>query len=264
MCAAVVVLLIGSFPLACAQPREVILASTTSTLDSGLFDVLLPAFEEQHDGVKVKVIAVGSGEAIALGRHGDADVLLVHSPPDELAFMAAGFGERRLPVMANDFVLAGPPEDPAQIRGERDVTAALRRLAAAGAAFVSRGDSSGTHRRELVLWNEAGVTTDTRSDVGQGMGEALMIASERGAYLLTDRGTFLALSPNLQLEILVQGDPRLINPYSVITVRGARNSRDANLFADWLVSPAAAALIRDFGSDRFGQPLFFPAVDSSD
>ncbi|HEX6306954.1 MAG TPA: substrate-binding domain-containing protein [Longimicrobiales bacterium] len=249
--------------LACAQPREVILASTTSTLDSGLFDVLLPAFERQHESVSIKVIAVGSGEAIALGRRGDADVLLVHSPPDEEAFMAAGHGARRLPVMANDFVIAGPPEDPAGIRGERDVTVALRRIAAAGAPFVSRGDSSGTHRKELLLWAAAGESGAAHSDVGQGMGEALMIASERGAYILSDRGTFLALSPNLRLEVLVQGDARLMNPYSVITVRGARNARDADLFAEWLVSRTAAELIRDFGRDRFGQALFHPAADTS-
>lgn len=224
--------------------------------------MLLPAFEDAHEGVSVKVIAVGSGEALALGRRRDADILLVHSPADEIAFMESGYGERRLPVMANDFIIAGPPEDPVGVRGLEDATEALRRIAAARAQWISRGDSSGTHRKELRLWQDAGVSPTVHTDVGQGMGEALTIASERDGYLLSDRGTYLALSPNLHLDVLVEGDARLLNPYSVITVRGARNARDADLLADWLVSDAAAALIRDFGSDRFGQPLFIPAVDT--
>jgi tungstate transport system substrate-binding protein len=246
---------------ACDQPHELILASTTSTVDSGLLDVLIPAFERERDDIRIKVIAVGSGEAMTLGRRGDADILLVHSPADEEAFMAAGHGERRLPVMANDFVIAGPPEDPAGVRDEPGVVAALRQIAARGASFISRGDNSGTHRKELALWAQAGTLPRTRSEVGQGMGEALTIASERGAYILSDRGTYLALSSNLRLEVLVQGDAPLANPYSVITVRGSRNGQDANAFADWIVSADAARLIRTFGVDRFGQPLFFPAAD---
>ncbi|HSK18011.1 MAG TPA: substrate-binding domain-containing protein [Longimicrobiales bacterium] len=253
-------LLCLAFAGACDQPEELILASTTSTVDSGLLDELIPAFERAHGDVRVKVIAVGSGEAMALGRRRDADVLLVHSPADEEAFMAAGHGLRRLPVMANDYVIAGPPSDPAGVRGMASAVAALRRLAASNAAFVSRGDSSGTHRKELELWAATGTEPQTRMEVGQGMGEALTIASERGVYILTDRGTYLALSDNLRLEVLVEGDDLLRNPYSVITVSGSRHPESADAFADWLVSRDAAEMIRMFGVDRFGQPLFFPAV----
>lgn len=248
---------------ACEQPEELILASTTSTVDSGLLDVLIPAFERAHGDVRIKVIAVGSGEAMALGRRRDADVLLVHSPSDEAAFMAAGHGLRRLPVMANDYVIAGPPSDPAGVRGAASAVEALQRLATSDAAFVSRGDSSGTHRKELALWAAAGVEPRARMEVGQGMGEALTIASERGVYILTDRGTWLALSENLRLEVLVQGDDLLKNPYSVITVSGSRHAAAADAFADWLISRDAAEMIRLFGVDRFGQPLFFPAEDTA-
>jgi tungstate transport system substrate-binding protein len=244
----------------CGQPRELILASTTSTVDSGLLDVLIPAFERTHEDVRIKVIGVGSGEAMALGRRGDADILLVHSPAEEEAFMAAGHGRRREPVMANDFVIAGPPDDPARIRGEPSVIEALRRIAAQDAPFISRGDGSGTHRKEQGLWEAAGASPASRSEVGQGMGEALTIASERGAYVLSDRGTYLALSDYLRLEVLSEGDPLLSNPYTVITVADSRNAVNADAFADWLTSPEAAELIGAFGVERFGQPLFFPAT----
>lgn len=246
---------------ACDQPNELILASTTSTVDSGLLDVLIPAFEHKHGDIRIKVIAVGSGEALALGRRGDADILLVHSPAEEEAFMMAGHGVRRVAVMSNDFVIAGPPEDPAGVRGEDSVIAALRKIAVHDAPFVSRGDSSGTHRKELELWAAVGTRPRSRSEVGQGMGEALTIASERGAYVLSDRGTYLALSGNLRLDVLVEGDARLANPYHVITVRGSRNVDDARAFAEWLTSPESGALIRTYGSDRFGQPLFLPAAN---
>lgn len=254
-------LLCATLITACAQPDELILASTTSTVDSGLLDVLVPAFERVHGNTRIKVIAVGSGEAMALGRRRDADILLVHSPAEEEAFMAAGHGVRRLPAMANDYVIAGPPEDPAGVRGERSVIAALRRIAARDAPFISRGDGSGTHRKELDLWAEAAILPAGRSEVGQGMGEALGIAAERGAYILTDRGTYLALSGNLRLDVVVEGDALLENPYSVISVRGSRNTAGAEDFADWLTSPDAARLIRNFGIDRFGEPLFFPATN---
>ncbi|MBR9988683.1 MAG: substrate-binding domain-containing protein [Gemmatimonadetes bacterium] len=243
----------------CARADELILASTTSTVDSGLLDELIPAFADDHASTRVKVIGVGSGEAMALGRRGDADILLVHSPVDEAAFMAAGHGGRRLPVMSNDYVIAGPPDDPAGIRGAGTAALALARIAARDAPFVSRGDSSGTHRKEMALWAAAGPRPRGYTEVGQGMGEALTIASERGAYILSDRGTYLALSHNLRLEVLVEGDPLLENPYSVITVRGARHAAAADTFADWLVSPRAAELIRAFGIERFGEPLFHPS-----
>ena len=253
-------LFLTALATACEKPHELILASTTSTVDSGLLDVLIPAFERDHDNTRVTVIAVGSGEAMALGRRGDADILLVHSPPDEEAFMAAGHGSRRMPVMANDFIVAGPPDDPAGVRGERDVSEALRRIAATGSPFISRGDNSGTHHKELELWRVAGVTHNGRTEVGQGMGESLTIASERGSYILSDRGTYLALSHNLHLDVLVEGGAHLANPYSIICVRDSRNTRDADLFADWIVSPAAVELVRSF--ERFGEQLFFPAADS--
>jgi tungstate transport system substrate-binding protein len=255
-----VLLLSATLPVACEQADEVILASTTSTVDSGLLDVLIPAFGEAHPGVIVKVVGVGSGEAMALGRRGDADILLVHSPADEEAFMAQGHGVRRLPLMSNRYVIAGPPEDPAGIRGMESAPAALARIALHNATFVSRGDSSGTHRKELTLRAEAGADPRGTSEVGQGMGEALAIASERGAYILSDRSTYTALSDGLRLEVLVEGDPLLDNPYSVITVRDARNADMADALADWLVSRRAAEIIGTFGSDRYGEPLFLPAA----
>lgn len=261
-CYALLLVLVATLTSACEQPREVILASTTSTVDSGLLDVLLPAFDRAQPGIRVKVVGVGSGEAIALGRRGDADVLLVHSPADEQAFMASGRGVRRLPLMTNDYVIAGPPEDPVDVRSAAGALDALERIAGSGVPFVSRGDSSGTHRRELTLWSEAGTAPQTLIEVGQGMGEALTIASERGAYILSDRSTFLALSENLHLDVLVEDPERLANPYSVITVRDARNADAADLLADWLVSEDAAELIRTYGVDRFGQPLFFPVPSS--
>lgn len=259
-----VLLFFAALMSACDQPHELILASTTSTIDSGLLDVLIPAFERRYGDIRIKVIAAGSGEAMALGTRGDADVLLVHSPAEEEAFMAGSHGVQRLPVMSNDFIIAGPPEDPAGVRGERSVIAALRRIAARDASFVSRGDSSGTHRKELELWAAAGAVARTRSEVGQGMGEALTIASERGSYVLSDRGTYLALSGNLRLDVLVEGDERLANPYHVITVRDTRNAEHARAFAEWLTSPEAGELIRTYGAEQFGRPLFFPAADAFD
>ncbi|MEX0907792.1 MAG: substrate-binding domain-containing protein [Gemmatimonadota bacterium] len=252
---------------ACAdRTEEIVLASTTSTEDSGLFDVLIPAFERAHAGSAVKVIAVGSGEALALGRNGDADVLLVHSPDDEAAFMRAGHGRRRLPVMHNVFIIAGPPADPVGVGSASDVNEAMRLLHTGRASFVSRGDSSGTYARELRLWRDAGLadaaaSSEHRIEVGQGMGQTLMIASERGAYTLTDRGTFVALRDALELDVVFEGDPALRNDYSVITVRDARHPELADVFAEWLTGAAGAAVIRTFGSDP-GEPLFVPARDT--
>jgi len=255
--------------LACATfcardvPRSLILATTTSLEDSGLFTALLPAFERAHPGVRVRLLAVGSGQALALGRSRDADVLLVHSPADEAAFLDAGHGELRWRVMENDFVVVGPPADPAGVRGGRDAVAALRRLAAQGATWVSRGDSSGTHRVEQHLLRAAGPTSGSGLhvlEVGQGMAETLVLASQREAYTLTDRGTFRSLRERLVLEVLVEGDPRLRNVYSVITVRGASNGPDAKAFADWLRSPDARLLIADFGRERHGGSLFTPSA----
>lgn len=246
--------------LSCAggSPPLIVIASTTSLEDSGLLAVLLPAFEAER-GIGTRLIAVGSGQALELGRRGDADVLLVHSPVDEVQFMANGHGDRRDSVMENDFVIVGPASDPAGLRGGRDGVAALRAVAGAGAEWVSRGDDSGTHRLELRLRDEAGpgAVEDLRiSDVGQGMAETLTIASERGAYVLTDRATLLTLGEVVALDVLVEGDERLRNVYSVIVTRRARDAALAEAFADWLLSPAAGGIIAAHGTDRHGTALF--------
>lgn len=243
--------------------QELVLASTTSTEDSGLFDVLVPAFEQAHPRLRVRVIAVGTGEALTLGRRKDADVLLVHAPAQEEAFMREGAGAIRRPVMSNDFVIAGPASDPAAAASASSGAEALRRIAVAMQPFVSRGDSSGTHLRELQLWRDSHGPPDAREpwymEVGQGMGDALRIASERAAYVLTDRASFLFLESSLQLRILFEGDTSLVNPYAVITVSGARNTTGARAFADWVVSDEARTLIGDYGTARFGRSLFVPA-----
>jgi tungstate transport system substrate-binding protein len=245
---------------------ELVLATTTSTDDSGLLAELLPAFEAAHAGVRVRLIAVGSGQALALGRRRDADVLLVHSPDDEAAFMNDGAGRSRAPVMYNDYVLAGPAHDPAGVRSAQSGVDAFRRIARQNAPFVSRGDDSGTHRRELALWREADIDLTRaafRAEVGQGMGEALAIAAERRAYVLSDRATFTALAGPLRLSLLHHGGATLQNPYSVITVAGAREPEAADAFAAWMTSPAAAAVIRGYGVERFGAPVFTPCGQSS-
>jgi tungstate transport system substrate-binding protein len=245
--------------------RELVLASTTSLYDSGLLDVVLPAFEATHVNIRVRLVAVGSGHALELGRRGDADVLLVHSPADELEFMRGGHGHSRLTVMRSDFIIVGPAADPAGVRGATDAADAMRRIAASGARFVSRGDDSGTHRREAELWSAAGLGgrdgdgRANRVEVGQGMGETLAIASERAAYTLSDRGTFGAMSGKLRLARLFHGGPALLNEYSVITVAGSRRAPDAATFAAWLTSEAAASVIAAFGADETGAPVFIPA-----
>lgn len=262
-----VLVLLAALPLSsgCGQREEaprrtLLLATTTSTQDSGLLDVLTADFE-RRTGYHVKALAVGSGEAIALGRRGEADVLLVHSPADEEKLVAEGRGAGRRAVMHNDFVLVGPAADPAGVRG-RAPGVALARIAAAGAPFVSRADASGTHRKEQALWHAAGATPrgPWYHEAGQGMGETLRIASERDGYTLTDRGTWLALRHGLALEILVEKDPVLFNPYSVIRVVPAAgrpvNEAGARIFADYLVAPETQALIGAFGRERFGEPLF--------
>jgi tungstate transport system substrate-binding protein len=260
----IVCALLALVSLSCANPSAsaIVLASTTSTEDSGLFGELLPAFERAHPQYKIRLVAVGSGEALAIGRRGDADVLLVHSPAAESTFMAQGFGDSRTSVMANQFVLAGSEKDPAQVRGMRDAAAALRRIARARAPFISRGDSSGTHVKELQLWNAAGIAARDAawySEVGQGMGETLRMASEREAYTLSDRGSYLALSSGLHLAVLVEGDDGLANPYSVIVVKAGKNSRGARAFAQWILGVEGQRVIGEFGRARFGAPLFTPA-----
>jgi tungstate transport system substrate-binding protein len=242
--------------------KSLILATTTSTQDSGLLDELLPAFT-RDSGWQVKTLAVGSGQAIELGRRGEADALLVHSPAVEEKFVAEGSaGPRRL-VMHNDFVLVGPRADSAKIRGTSSVEA-MKRIAAAQAVFISRGDESGTHAKEKDLWSKAAVTPGGSwyQSTGQGMGETLRVASEKAAYTLSDRATYLTQRGTLELEVLSEGDPGLLNVYHVIEMTkkaGKRVQTDgAKAFADWIVSPPAQRLIGAFGQAKFGQPLFTP------
>jgi tungstate transport system substrate-binding protein len=243
--------------------KSLTLATTTSVQDSGLLDVLLPLFRRQT-GIDVKAVAVGTGQALELGRRGDADVLLAHDPEGERKFMDEGFGALRHPVMYNDFVLVGPPADPAAVKGRPSAADAFTRVARAQSPFVSRADESGTHQKERAVWRRAGIEPqgDWYLRAGAGMGQVLRLASEKRAYALTDRGTFLALQKGLDLAVLHEGDPLLVNPYSVIVVSSAKHpharEKAAREFADFLLSPQGRKAIADFGKDRFGQPLFFP------
>ena len=241
------------------REREVILACTTSVEDSGLLDSLLPAYDEQHPGYNIKVIAVGSGEALALAERGDADIVISHSPAAEERFMEAGHGRERTAIMANDFVLVGPASDPAGVRS-LPVKDALVTIAQAEAPFVSRADDSGTHTRERGLWNDADLEPSGGwyMEIGQGMGEALRVASERAGYTITDRATFLALSHSLLLEVLVEGDEGLRNVYSVITTTRGRSHEGADRLAGWLSGDEGQRLIGSFGREEFGRSLFEP------
>ncbi|MEO3869493.1 substrate-binding domain-containing protein [Nonomuraea sp. B12E4] len=242
--------------------KSLILATTTSTQDSGLLDELLPAFTRES-GWQVKTLAVGSGQALELGRRGEADVLLVHSPAAEEKFVAEGdAGPRRL-VMHNDFVLLGPEADTAKIRGTSSPEA-MKKIAAAQAVFVSRGDESGTHAKEKDLWSTAAVTPGGSwyQSTGQGMGETLRVASEKAAYTLSDRATYLTQRGTLGLEVLSEGDPGLLNVYHVIEMTKKAGDRvrtdGAKAFADWIVAAPAQRLIGEFGKAKFGRPLFTP------
>jgi tungstate transport system substrate-binding protein len=240
-----------------------VMATTTSTRDTGLLDVLVPAFEHTSD-CSVKTVAVGSGEALALGERGDADVLLVHSPDAEKAFMKAGDGVSRKPVMHNDFVVVGPPSDPAGVGRTHTAPDAFRRIAATHALFASRADESGTNAEELKLWQAAGITPrgSWYLKTGQGMGETLTIASQKRAYTLSDRGTFLA-TKRLDSKILEQGDPALRNSYHVVVVRHAgTNVGCAKAFSAWITSPSTQRTIGAFGRAKYGRALFHPDAAS--
>lgn len=245
-------------------PQSMILATTTSTEDSGLLAEILPVFEEAYN-VDVEVVAVGTGQALALGEEGNADVLLVHARAGEDAFMEQGHGTRREDVMYNDFVIVGPADDPAGIEGMSDAVAALAQMADTESPFVSRGDDSGTHSKELAIWAEAGIepSGDWYNSAGQGMGSVLTIAEEQEAYTLSDRATYLARTlEGIDLVILVEGDPILFNPYGVMAVnpdKGEHIKADlAEEFIDWLISVPTQELIGEFGINEFGSPLFTP------
>ena len=260
--AAVVFAIAGCEP-AHDQTQTLTLATTTSTRDSGLLKVLVPMFEKET-GIEVKVVAVGSGQALELGRRGDADVLLAHAPDAEKQFMAEGYGEQRRGVMHNDFVLVGPQTDPAGIKNQSSITKAFQRIARSKSPFISRGDESGTHMKEKKIWKEASLDPAGKWYVraGAGMAQALRIASEKRAYTLADRGTFLSQRDRLDLTIHSQGDPLLRNPYAVIVVSSAKhpglNHQAASRFSEFLLSPKVQRIIAKFGVERFGQPLFFP------
>jgi tungstate transport system substrate-binding protein len=247
-----------------AQDKSIVVASTTSTQDSGLFGHLLPLFKAKT-GIDVRVVSQGTGQALDTGRRGDADVVFVHAKSQEEKFVADGFGVKRTPVMYNDFVLIGPKSDPAKISGSKDIAAALAKIKAAGAPFISRGDKSGTHSAELNLWKAAGIDIAANKgtwyrDIGQGMGAALNTASASNAYVLTDRGTWLSFRNRGDLVISVEGDKRLFNQYGVILVNPAKHAhvkKDlAQSFIDWLISPAGQKAIADYKIN--GEQLFFP------
>jgi tungstate transport system substrate-binding protein len=247
-----------------AEPQSLILATTTSTENSGLLAYLLPDFEQQYNA-RVDVVAVGTGQALKLGEDGNADVLLVHARAREDAFMDAGHGVRREDVMYNDFVIVGPAGDPAAVQGLTSAAEAFQKLAQSQATFVSRGDDSGTHTKEKAIWQAAEVEPagEWYVSAGQGMGAVLTMADEQQAYTLSDRATYLARTlEGIDLEILVEGDPMLFNPYGVIAVnpdKGAHIRADlANGFIDWLISVPTQERIAQFGLDDFGSPLFTP------
>ena len=263
------VVLIGAlvhFGPAAAQDRSIVVASTTSTQDSGLFGYLLPIFKAKT-GIEVKVIAQGTGQALDTARRGDADVVFVHAKPQEEKFLAEGFGVKRYDVMYNDFVLIGPKSDPAGVRG-KDIETALKTIQAKAAPFVSRGDRSGTHAAELALWKQAGIDLSAAKgpwyrEIGQGMGAALNTAGAMNAYVLSDRGTWISFRNRGDLEILVEGDKRLFNQYGVMLVNPEKyptvKKQLGQSFVDWLISPEGQAAIAGYKID--GQQLFFPDAE---
>ncbi len=261
----IIIILLFTLPgLSLAQQKNIILATTTSTQDSGLLDVLIPIFEKQT-GYFVKTIAVGSGQAMAMGQKGEADVLLVHSPDAEKKFVAEGYGVNRRLVMHNDFIEVGPAEDPAKIKGIKVAVDAFKKIASAASLFLSRSDKSGTHSKELAIWKASGINPEGQKwyqQTGLGMGETLNVTSEKKGYTLADRGTYLALKKNLSLDILMEGDAILLNIYHVIEVNPAKwpkvNAAGAKAFADFMVAKETQEIIKTFGVDKFGSPLFFP------
>jgi len=255
-------------PQTVAQDKSIIVASTTSTQDSGLFGHLLPIFTAKT-GIEVKVIAQGTGQALDTARRGDADVVFVHAKAAEEKFLAEGFGVKRYPVMYNDFVLIGPKSDPAHIKGAKDIVAALKTIKEKAAPFVSRGDRSGTHIAELNLWKSAGIDIAADKgpwyrDIGQGMGAALNTASAMNAYVLSDRGTWLSFKNRGDLDIVVEGDQRLFNQYGLMLVNPEKHphvkKECGQAFVDWLISPEGQKAIADYKIE--GKQLFFPNANA--
>ena len=257
---------VSSASAAQSQPKQknIILATTTSTQDTGLLDVLIPVFEKET-GYFVKTIAVGSGQAMAMGEKGEADVLLVHSPDAEKKFIAEGYGINRRLVMHNDFIIVGPGADQAKIKDTKLAVEAFKKIAEASTLFVSRGDNSGTYSQEMKLWKAAGVNPEGEKwyqQTGLGMGQTLNVSAEKKGYTLADRGTYLALKKNLGMDILTEGDAALLNIYHVMEVNVAKwpkvNADGAKAFADFMVSAKTQSIIKKFGVDKYGSPLFFP------
>ena len=264
LCGMITSLLASGMVPSQAQQKTVILSTTTSTQDSGLLDVLIPIFEKKT-GYFVKTIAVGSGQAMAMGQKGEADVLLVHSPDAEKKFVADGYGIHRRLIMHNDFIIVGPSEDSAKIKGLKSASESFKKIDSAKALFLSRGDNSGTHSKEKGIWKAAGINPEGEKwyqQTGLGMGQTLNIANEKKGYTLADRGTYLALKKNLKLDILVEGDTILLNIYHVIEVNPAKwpkvNASGGKAFADFMVSKETQAIAKTFGVKKFGSPLFFP------
>jgi tungstate transport system substrate-binding protein len=250
--------------LQAAEQKTVVLATTTSTQDTGLLDVLIPMFEKKT-GYFVKTISVGSGQAMAMGAKGEADVLLVHSPAAEQKLVADGFGINRRLVMHNDYVIVGPPDDPAKIKGIKSTTEAFKKIASANRLFLSRGDNSGTNSKEKEVWKAAGINPEKEKwyqQTGLGMGQTLNVTAEKKGYTLTDRGTYLALKKTLGLDVLNEGDSILLNIYHVIEVNPAKwpkvNVAGGKAFADFMLAKETQEVVKTYGIDKFGGPLFFP------
>lgn len=265
-----IVLLLLSACITSDLDQSILLVSTTSTQDSGLLDVLLPAFTEQT-GYQVNLVATGSGQALKIAEEGNADVILLHSPAAEEVFMGRGFGIDRRLVMHNDFVIVGPASDPASVRSQPTAVDAFEAIFASTAIFVSRGDESGTHVKELFLWEQAGLDPMGQVwhlETGQGQGATLSIASEKQGYAITDRGTFLAYQANVDLVILFENDPVLLNVYHVITVNPEKwphvDVQGAQAFADFVTSSEGQQIIREYGFEQYGRPLFTPDAGRTD